>query len=65
VASHDAVEWLPPKDRPVLLAAIQLQCDALVTGYRTRYGSGYAKTFERVTIHSPRSLAESIVLPRS
>ena len=51
--------------RAVLLAAIQLQCDALVTGDRTHFGSGYGKTFEGVTIPSPRSIAESILLPRS
>ena len=61
VTSHEAVDWLPPKDRPVLLAAIQLQCDALVTGDRTHFGIGYGKTFQGVTIHSPRSLAESIL----
>ena len=38
-------DWLPEKDRPVLLAAIALQCDALVTGDRTDFGSGFGKTF--------------------
>jgi len=61
VTSREVVDWLPPKDRPVLLAAIQLQCDALVTGDRTHFGSGYGRTFEGVKIHSPRSLAESIL----
>jgi len=52
------VNWLPEKDRTVLAAAIRLRCDALVTGDRTHFGSGYGKIFAGVTIHSPRSLAE-------
>lgn len=51
-------DWLPEKDRPVLIAAIRLQCDALVTGDRTHFGRGFGKTFRGVTVHSPRSLAE-------
>ena len=27
--AHAAVQWLPEKDRPVLMAAIALRCDAL------------------------------------
>jgi predicted nucleic acid-binding protein len=53
------VEWLPEKDRPVMAAAIRLGCNALLTGDRTHFGSGYGKTFGGVTIYSPRSLAES------
>jgi predicted nucleic acid-binding protein len=51
--------WLPEKDRPVLAAAIHLRCDALVTGDRTHFGSGYGRVFGGVVIHSPRSLAEA------
>ena len=50
-------DWLPEKDRPVLLAAIALHCDALVTGDRTDFGSGFGKTFSGVTIYSPAQLA--------
>lgn len=53
---------LPEKDRPVLGAAMQLGCEALVTGDRTHFGALYGKTLGGVTIHSPRSLAEA--LPR-
>ena len=49
---------MPEKDRPVLAAAIRLRCNALVTGDRTRFGTGYGKVFGGVTVHSPRSLAE-------
>ena len=55
-----AVLWLPEKDRPVLLAAMALKCDALVTGDRTHFGPGYGKTFDGVTIYSPAQLAQAI-----
>lgn len=53
------MEWLPPKERPVLAAAIRLGCDALVTGDRKHFGSAYGRKIGGVTIHSPRSLAEA------
>ena len=61
--TEDQVEaaWLPDKDRPVLSAAIRLGCDALVTGDRTHFGSGYGRVFGGVEIHSPRSLAERLL----
>lgn len=55
------VNWLPPKDRPVLAAAIRLGCDALVTGDRKHFGSAYGQQIGSVTIHSPRSLAEAVL----
>lgn len=54
-------QWLVEKDRPVLAAAIRLQCEALVTGDRAHFAAGYGKTFGGVTIHSPRSLAERLL----
>jgi uncharacterized protein len=54
----EAMRSLPEKDRPVLAAAIQLGCEALLTGDRTHFGRFYGKTLEGVTVHSPRSLAE-------
>jgi len=59
----DAVglDWLPAKDRPVLAAAIRLGCDALVTGDRKHFGSAYGLKVGGVTIHSPRSLAETVL----
>ena len=50
-------DWLPEKDRPVLRAAIALQCDALVTGDRTDFGSGFGRTFGGVAIYAPAQLA--------
>jgi hypothetical protein len=54
--------WLPDKDRPVLAAAMALNCSILVTGDRTHFGSGYGKTFGGVAIHSPAQLA-ALLLP--
>jgi uncharacterized protein len=59
--SSPQTDWLDEKDRPVLAAAIQLGCNALVTGDRTHFGAGYGKVFEGVAIHSPRSLAEALL----
>jgi predicted nucleic acid-binding protein len=61
-SAQKEVGWLPEKDRPVLAAAMHLRCDALVTGDRTHFGVGYGKAFGGVTIHSPRSLAEALLI---
>lgn len=58
-----AVLWLSEKDRPVLMAAMALKCDALVTGDRTHFGPGYGKTFAGVTIYSPAQLALAVFPP--
>ena len=55
---------LPPKDRPVLAAAIEQRCEALMTGDRTHFGALYGPTVRGVTVHSPRSLAEWILAGR-
>jgi hypothetical protein len=52
---------LAEKDRPVLAAAMQLACEALVTGDRTHFGAFYGKTLGGVKIYSPRSLAETLL----
>ena len=52
---------LAAKDRPVLAAAIQQQCDALMTGDRMHFGALYGHTIHGVAIHSPRSLAEALL----
>jgi predicted nucleic acid-binding protein len=55
-----AALWLPEKDRPVLLAAMALACDVLVTGDSTHFGPGYGQRFEGVTVCSPRQLADLV-----
>jgi len=52
---------VPEKDRPVLAAAIHLGCETLVTGDRSHFGALYGQTIRGVAIHSPRSLAESLL----
>jgi predicted nucleic acid-binding protein len=52
---------LPEKDRPVLAAALQARCNALVTGDRTHFGRFYGRSIGGVAIHSPLSLAESLL----
>ena len=58
-ATHTA--WLPTKDRHVLAAAIALKCDALITGDKTHFGSGYGERFGNVLILSPRMAAERLL----
>ena len=60
ISSNSLAEWLPDKDRPVLLAAMSLRCDALVTGDRTHFGVGYGGFFGGVTIYSPAQLAQAL-----
>jgi len=52
---------LPEKDRPVLAAAIRHGCEALVTGDRAHFGRLYGKAIHGVTIHTPRSIAETLL----
>lgn len=58
--ARTSADWLPEKDRPVLLSAIALKCDALVTGDRTHFGPGYGQAFDGVTVYSPAELALAI-----
>ena len=53
--------WLPEKDRPVLVAAMNLQCDVLVTGDIAHFGAGFSKSFGGVVIYSPRLLADVVL----
>jgi len=61
IARSPAVDVLPEKDRPVLAAAIRLECDVLVTGDRTHFGKHFGRKLAGVMIHSPRSLAQAIL----
>lgn len=61
VGRVEMLDWLPAKDRPVLLSAMHLRCDILLTGDRKHFGPGYGKTLGGVTIHSARSLAEVLL----
>ena len=52
---------LVEKDRPVLMAAIHSRCEVLVTGDQTHFGKLYGKTLHGITVHSPRSVAETFL----
>jgi predicted nucleic acid-binding protein len=60
-AALEATLAIPEKDRPVLAAAMRLECEALVTGDRTHFGAFYGKTIGGVTIYSPSLLAHALV----
>lgn len=55
------LDWLPPKDRPVLAGAARLACTALITGDSTHFESGYGKTFAKVLILSPAMAAKALL----
>ena len=50
--------WLVDKDRPVLLAAIHLHCQVLVTGDKAHFGMAYGKSFQGVRVCSAAQLFE-------
>ncbi|RPI67710.1 MAG: hypothetical protein EHM43_06805 [Ignavibacteriae bacterium] len=54
-AQLDIVD-LPESDRHILLAAISLRCDRLLTGDKKHFGSLYNRTIHGVTITSPLQL---------
>jgi predicted nucleic acid-binding protein len=45
---------LPEKDRPVLMAAISIKADYLLTGDRSHFGKYFGKSVGRVKICRPR-----------
>lgn len=61
----ELVNWLPEKDRPVLLAAIALSCDALVTGDKKHFGASYGQSFAGVKLYSPAQLALAFLVQAS
>jgi predicted nucleic acid-binding protein len=52
---------LPPKDSPILAAAIASKADRFLTGDLKHFGHLYGRTFQGVLIVSPRLLSEEIV----
>lgn len=52
---------VPEQDRPVLAAAIRLGCHALVTGDGTHFGRLYGRNIRGVSLHSPRSLYDTLI----
>jgi len=65
-ANRPTLAWaaqhgLPPKDVPILAAAVQAQVDLLVTGDRTDFGHLYRKTLRGVTILAPVPALEAVL----
>lgn len=58
--AHALADWLPAKDRPVLLAAMAAHCDVLVTGDSKHFGAGYGLSYAGVTVLSPVMLAAQL-----
>ena len=52
---------LPPRDAPILAAAIASKADRLLTGDLKHFGHLYGQFFQGVLIVSPRLLSEEIV----
>ncbi len=51
---------LPPKDQPVLAAAIALRADRFVTGDRSHFGPLFGKTIGGVLILSPQLMVSEM-----
>lgn len=56
---------IDPDDAPVMAAAIELECDALITGDKTHFGHLFGRKVEGVLIVSPAQAAESLLPNRS
>lgn len=66
-ADPTLVAWsagrLPPKDAPILAAAIAAKAHVLVTGDRRHFGTHYGKSLKGVTILPPRDALERLLGP--
>jgi len=65
-ASPQGVAWalaqvLPPKDAPILAAAVDAQADLLVTGDLTHFGHLYGKTIRGVKVVTPATALARVV----
>ena len=49
------------KDKPILAAAIDLDCRALITGDRTQFGHLFGTAVQGVTIYSPSLAARALL----
>jgi predicted nucleic acid-binding protein len=52
---------LPPKDTPILAAALAAEADLLITGDRTHFGPLYGRTIGRLTVHRPTDAPSTIL----
>ena len=56
-----AAQHLPPKDAPILAAAVASRSQVLVTGDRRHFGALYGVTLESVSALSPRDALERLL----
>lgn len=54
----EALDWLPEKDRFVMVSAIRHQCDALMTGDRRHFGARFGQRVGGVWVCSPQEAAQ-------
>jgi uncharacterized protein len=68
-ATPEAIAWaashgLPPKDAPILAAAIQTGAAILVTGDQTDFGHLYGKALQGTTVLPPVAAIERVLAER-
>ena len=56
-----ATHRLPPKDAPILAAAVDARCHLLVTGDRTHFGTLFGRKFRRTVVMLPVDAIELLV----
>lgn len=52
---------LPPKDAPILAAALAAQAELLVTGDRTHFGNLFGRSIGRLIVHRPTDALSAIL----
>lgn len=52
---------LPPKDAPILAAALAAEADLLVTGDRTHFGQLFGQAIGRLTVRQPAEALSAIL----
>jgi predicted nucleic acid-binding protein len=52
---------LPPKDVPILAAALAARADLLVTGDRTRFGHLFGRSLGHLVVHRPTDALSAIL----
>ena len=53
---------LPPKDIPILAAALAAEADLLVTGDRTHFGRLFGRAIGRLRVHKPTDAVSAILV---
>ena len=56
-----ATQRLPPKDAPILAAAVESRCHLLVTGDRSHFGALFGRRFQGTVVMLPVDAIELLV----